>query len=546
MPNAIAYLALFSWPVVVVVLFWKLSLPRALVASILGGYLFLPDGVNIDLPILPPFDKSLMPSLTAAIMCFFMRPKPEPIRRATAGVARALPPERAPSRLPTAEAFPPDLPQTNRGRTFFRILFAVLFFVPILTVWQNSDLVPAGPRFIQGLRPYDVGSLMLELAVTFLPFWLAQRYLAQPREQVMLLRAFALSGLGYSLLCLFEVRMSPQLNYTLYGFYPSDFVQQMRAGGFRPMVFLHHGLWVGIYLAMAVLAATALFWWNKRNGKEGTTTFGWALAAIWLLMVLFLSKAVGAFALTLVFLPILILAGVQGQLLFAMIVAGITLFYPLLRGAGWIPVDTVYAVSQSFSQERADSLKYRLDNEDILLARASEKPLSGWGSWGRNHLYDKYTGRQTTVTDGAWIIVIGAFGWVGYIAHFGLLTTPVLLLGAARRKLGLTVETSGLAMVLAINLMDLVPNATLTPLTYLIAGALCGRYGLGQQTTRAPADVVARTTKPPRGAWPVAVGTRRAQGPVAQAASAAAEAANVPVRPASDSRKIRQPRRRPE
>lgn len=545
MPNALAYLVIFAWPLVVVVLFWKLPLPKALVASILGGYLLLPTGVAIDLPVLPPFDKTLMPSLTAAIMCFLLARRPAALRAAPGRASpAAAPPEPA-----------TEMVRTTRGRWLFRMLFVVLFLTPALTAYQNADPVLAGPLIIPGLRPYDIGSMMLELAVAFLPFFLAQRFLARPEDQVMLLRAFVIAGLGYSVLCLYEVRMSPQLNNMIYGFFPHSFLQHIRAGGFRPIVFLQHGLWVGIFLAMSILAAATLFRWSQRTGKEGLSSFAWAATAIWLILVLFLSKAVGAFVLVLAFLPLVLLAGVQGQLLFAMIVAGITLFYPLLRGAGWIPIDTVYEVSLSFSEERAESLKFRLDNEDVLLERAAEKPIAGWGSWGRNLIYDPYSGKMTSVTDGAWIIIIGTFGWIGYIAHFGLLTAPVLLLGRARRRLGLTVETSGLAMVLAINLMDLIPNATLTPLTYLVAGALCGRYGLAYgsapQTAAKAAATAGRAPKPGRAAWPTAPGATGAGGRSASAQDGTPVRAPAPETPgmpamAADRRKYRQPRRRPE
>ena len=555
MPNAFAYLVLYSWPLVVLVLFWKLPLSKALVASILGGYLFLPEAAGLDLPILPPLNKDLVPSFSAAVMCLFMARKSVAVPRVPQGATGGLRAVLAPQMPPAA-----PLERTKRGRMIFRLLFLVLFLVPVLTVYGNPEPVPQGPFIIPGLRAYDIGSLILQLSVSFLPFWLAQRYLAQPEDQVMLLRAFAWSGLGYSLLCLVEIRLSPQLNNTLYGFYPSDFLQQMRAGGFRPMVFLHHGLWVGIYLAMTVLAAATLALWNKRNGQDGLSTLGWVAAAMWLLLVLILSKAVGALALTLLLLPVLVLAGTQGQLLCAMVIACVTLFYPLLRGAGWIPVDAVYEFSRSVSEERASSLKYRLDNEDLLLARAAEKPVSGWGSWGRNLLYEEYDGRIRTVPDGAWIIVIGAFGWLGYISHFGLLTVPMFLLGWSRRKLGVTVETSGLALLLGINLLDLIPNATLTPLTYMVAGALAGRYALATRSAE-PAPVTGAVAEGAKTGWPVhARGRRRGEtaalagsgagaGATATnaagtgAATAGATGGDPLVRSAAGPRKIRQPRR---
>lgn len=533
MPNAFANLVLYSWPIVVVLLFWKLDLPRALVVSILGGYLFLPERAGIDLPLLPMLDKTLIPSLVAGVMCLVMSRK------------RAARPGMAGWSVPSGPA--PGVPlRTDRGRLLFRLLFVLLFLTPVLTVLQNSTPIFVGPLVLPGLRPYDIGSILLGLGVTFLPFLLAQRFLARPEDQVMLLRTFVLAALGYSLLCLYEVRMSPQLNNMIYGFFPHSFQQHIRAGGFRPIVFLPHGLWVGIFLAMSIVAATTMALWSRRHGSGGLSAFGWFATVLWLLFVLIMSKAVGSMVLALVFVPLLILAGVQGQLLCAMIVAGVTLFYPLLRGAGWIPVDTVYEVALSFSQERAESLKFRFDNEDTLLERAAEKPVAGWGSWGRNQIYDPYTGRQTSVTDGAWIIVIGIFGWVGYIAHFGLLTAPLFLLGISRRKLGLSLESSGLAMVLAINLIDLIPNGTLTPLTYLVAGALAGRYAMAA----APVPDQATTTQPVqsgRAGWPQPAGlaVRTPRGRVAAGLASASDPVGTPVRTA-DSRKTRQPRQRPE
>ena len=110
------------------------------------------------------------------------------------------------------------------------------------------------------------------------------------------------------------------------------------------------------------------------------------------------------------------------------------------------------------------------------MIHASEKPLFGWGIWGRNQLYDA-DGKTISITDGRWIIVIGIFGWCGYIVEFGLLALPILLLARQARRLpedALSPYAAALALLLAINMIDLLPNATLTPLTWLLAGALVG------------------------------------------------------------------------
>ena len=73
---------------------------------------------------------------------------------------------------------------------------------------------------------------------------------------------------------------------------------------------------------------------------------------------------------------------------------------------------------------------------------------------------------------------VGQFGLFGFVAEFGLLALPVF---RAASVLRLTVSASdriilaALALILAVNIIDLLPNAFLTPWTWLLAGALLGR-----------------------------------------------------------------------
>jgi hypothetical protein len=600
MPNAFAYLVLFLWPLVVIVLFRIWPRPTALVAALVAGYLIVPE-MKIELSGLPAIDKTLVITVSAAFMCLFpMRPAVRPAPLGAGGTAAApagtgalaagarisgggragMSPETAPGaqagRRPRgltaamsaadpvlagtpgagAAILAPPVPAaagtaevfvaTDRGRVLFTALLVLLFITPALTVWQNPEPVIVGPRFIPGLRIYDAVSILFGIGISVLPFMLGRRYLAHPDAHRTLLKGFAVAALVYSAFCLYEVRMSPQLNRMLYGFFPHDFLQHIRAGGFRPVVFLHHGLWLGIFLAMSVLAAATLYRQTLRAPRKAgeMTPALWMALALWLFLVLYLAKALGAFALTLLLLPLLLILGVQGHLVIAMIVAGVTLFYPILRGAGWIPTEFAYETALAFDAERGQSLKFRLDNEDALLERANEKPFAGWGSWGRPQLFDPWDGRQTSVTDGSWIILIGVFGWMGYIAHFGLLCAPLLLLGLRRSRIGVGIESSGLALVLAVNLLDLIPNATLTPLTFLVAGALAGRYGLERRARGAAAEPAAAPLHP------VASGPRRPRrGALPAGALLAAPvsgAAPAELSPAADRGRQRQPRRRPE
>ncbi|WP_176797690.1 hypothetical protein [Ruegeria halocynthiae] len=313
------------------------------------------------------------------------------------------------------------------------------------------------------------------MASTFfsvLPFVIGKRYLTTTESHLTLLKVICFAMLGYSILALWEVRMSPQLNRTIYGYFPHSFGQHIRADGFRPVVFFDHGLSLGLFLSMSLLSSITV-WRFKRESDSNAAL--WIVSGIWLLLTLILAKTLAVLVVSLLLMPFAILLGVRGQLVLAAGLSAVVLLYPMLRGAGYIPTDSIYQIAADHDEARAQSLKYRLDNEDNLLERANLRPITGWGSWGRNHIYDDTTGRQVSVTDGMWIIIIGMFGWVGYSARFGLLTIPVMILALNRKKLDVSIVTSGLALVLALNLVDLLPNAALTPITWLLAGALAGR-----------------------------------------------------------------------
>jgi hypothetical protein len=156
----------------------------------------------------------------------------------------------------------------------------------------------------------------------------------------------------------------------------------------------------------------------------------------------------------------------------AVVLACLAVSYPVARGLDIIPTERLVEMAERIDPHRAQSLAFRFDNETVLLDRAREKPVFGWGSWGRNQIWDG-TGRLLTVTDGRWIILVGVGGWLMLLAEFGLLTWPIFLLWW-RSHAGVPVHVATLAVILAINMLDLLPNATLTPLTWLFAGGLLG------------------------------------------------------------------------
>ncbi|WP_299937963.1 hypothetical protein [uncultured Pelagimonas sp.] len=439
MPNPIAFLALAVFPVVVVALYGRLRADRALIWALMLGYLFLPEYPAVfDLPLMPPLNKHNIPALMAFMVALWRYGYDGPI-----------------------------LPQSMLGK----VLLLLFVFSPIATVLTNEEPVFFGQVGVEGHNLKHALALPIEQFLLIVPFLMARQHLAGGGSQKEILWATMIGGLVYSLLMLIEIRLSPQLNLWVYGYYQHLFGQSLRAGGYRPVVFLYHGLWVAFFTMTAVVSAYAL--WRYEKGPR----FKLLLAALYLTAILVLAKSLGSLLFMLMLVPMVVLLSSKAQLRVAIVIGSIALAYPILKGADLIPQDRLLAQAAAIDPQRAGSLEFRFDNENTLLERAYQKPTFGWGSFGRNHILDPVNGNILTVTDGRWIIVIGVYGWVGFIAEFGLLLLPLLLLGRELAMAGnreVSPYVGPLSLLLAINALDMIPNATLTPLTWMLVGALTG------------------------------------------------------------------------
>jgi O-antigen ligase len=178
--------------------------------------------------------------------------------------------------------------------------------------------------------------------------------------------------------------------------------------------------------------------------------------------------------------PLVCWTKLKFQLRVAVVLALIALTYPATRMLQIFPTNTIVDIAASLSPDRAGSLKFRFDQEDALLNKASERPLFGWGRYGRNRIYEENwwgDAVDATVTDGRWIITFGQFGVVGFLLEFGLLAFPIFKAAAAIRRVGTGREAFAMAamsLIVAINMIELLPNSTLGPWTWLMAGCLLG------------------------------------------------------------------------
>lgn len=462
MPNIIAYTVLLLWPLAIVLMFRKMSPERAFIWAILGGYMLLPQATEFNFPMIPPLDKVTLPNLTAYVVCLTIL-----------GLRIVI------------------LPASTLGR----VLLAMLVAAPVLSVFANSDPITFGAQqtgrltivyedveHIPGMRIYDSISVLARQLIFLLPFFIARNLLATEAALTEILRALVIAGLIYSVPMLWEIRFSPQLHTHIYGFFQHDFGQMIRQGGFRPIVFMPHGLWVAFFTIMTALSALHFLKQATPNDR-----LKWLLAAGYLGVMVVLTKSLGPLMMFVALTPLILLFGPKMHLRAAAAMGFIAMTYPLLRGAHIIPVWRFVEWLEERSPDRAQSAGYRFYNEDILLDRAWEKALVGWGGWGRNLLYDPMTGEVLTVSDGMWVIVIGQFGWIGYLGTFGLLCLPLFALWWYYRRVPsgqIAPQIGVLALLLGANLIDLLPNATLVPLTWLMAGALLGQAELQRSRSR--------------------------------------------------------------
>lgn len=437
-------------------LFARFSPAKAAAMSLLGAAMFLPEHAAFDPPVLPPFDKRSIPAVVAAFILYRQLPK-----RALATPIR-----------------------------FLLTLAVIDTFGAIGTLLTNQETYVVGavkPVVLPGLTVRDLPGLVTgDFAYYFLPFFIGAVTVTSLDTARVALRVLAKAGLLYSLFCLFEVRMSPNLHLWVYGYAAhQDFLQTLRWGGYRPTVFFFHGLVAAFFMLLTTIAAATCV-----RARIGLGLLGnWALP--YLMVVLVLCKSTGAIAYATMFLPLIFVTKPKTQLLACFSLALVVLTVPYTRTAGLFPTEQLVEWASSISADRAQSLLFRFVNEDRVLEKlyAFDKVWFGWGGFGRYFTFDPWTGRETSIVDGQWLILIGARGLTGLFVVVGLLVWPVWKAWKNRRVIQWGrggVVVGGLAIMVTIGAIEMIPNAPNIGVQFWLAGAL---YGLvvSQEHRRHPA-----------------------------------------------------------
>jgi len=431
-PNLIVPLVMFGWIPVVLYLFYRFPARQAVVISFITAWLFLPEAA-MPLSGLPDYTK-----MTAT--CY--------------------------------------------GILLATFIFDVSRFQSFRLGWLDISMLiwcvcPFVASMTNDLGPYDAFTAVINQTVEWgVPYFLGRIYLNDLSGLRQLAMGIFTGGLVYVPLCLFESRLSPQLHKLIYGAHAkADFSQTYRLGSFRPTVFMQHGLAVGAFMMAATLIGLWL-WHTQTVKKFWNIPIQWLAGA--LLITFILVRSTGAYSL-LVAGVIVLWLGKQFRTAipaFALIIAILAYLGATIGSESHFSSQIVSILSNIFDQERLASLEFRFNNEELLIERAKERLIFGWGGWGRSNLHDA-AGKQLTVQDSLWIITFGQYGIVGLSSLFTSILLPVFSLFWlryparlwSRSEVGLTAV---LGIIVALYVVDCLLNAMMNPIYILACGGIAG------------------------------------------------------------------------
>ena len=439
-PNALAYLALFAFIPFGIGLFFAVRPSLAAIVLFLAEFMFLPEVVELNLP-LAPLGKQAIAALTCFLgVCLRAR-----------GKLRAAKPMRGPD-----------------------LLILLMFVGNFGTSLTNGDTITHGPTTLPPLNLHEAFSVCIwDTLYVWLPFLLGRALITTVKDLRQLLQGLAVAGLIYTPFLFIELMMSPQLHMWIYGFHQHDFLQTIRGGGYRPMAFMPHGLVVGLFMCWASLSALVLFKIKKGIfGVPAIAVGGWDFG------FLVACKSLGAAIYTLVMAPLIWFLKPKAIVRIAAVMGVIVFAYPMLRATDIFPAEGLVDTARNIAGgDRAQSLEFRFDMEKLLTDHTKERALFGWGRFRRNMVFEDYTGRDISVSDGQWIVTYSQKGAWGFVCTFGLVLLPIFYL---RRRLAKIPEKeekillAGVCVLLIVGAVDLLPNSLQNSFTIFLAGALWG------------------------------------------------------------------------
>lgn len=434
-------IALFGIILVALLLYGWMPARQAMLAVMLGAAMFLPN-TGYQVPLLRQYDKFNSASLSVLLAILLL-----------------------------------DFDRLKRFRFhWIDIPMALWCLCPLISSLTNDlgiydGLAEADGQFIQWGLPYLIGRF----------------YFMETGSLDDLASALLKAGLILMPLCLVEIAKGPLFHVKVYDFYPHNYWEQFRYGGWRPSVFFMHGLWLGWFMTVATLAG--LFIW--RTGRPRAI---FHLPVRYVTPVLFVvtvyCKSTGA--LTLLGLGLVVLwAGQFRKVLLALLIVSPLIYVGLRVTQTWSGEHLVSLATSSLGEDRASSLSARFDLEDLIIGRAMLRPWFGWGGWNRSLV------GTTAWTEGVWTQEIGRHGLLGVLVWMGSLLLPAGLFWWRFRHRLNRLDASTAAPIFMITLGPLLTIYYLTVLDFssynpMMLGALASAAVATPMTLPVLAGVVRR------------------------------------------------------
>ncbi len=338
--------------------------------------------------------------------------------------------------------------------------------------------VPFFSSIANGLGPYDgLASVLSQSERWGMPYYIARIYFSDEKSVKILAYIIFIGTLVYIPFCWYELIMSPQIHRLTYGFHQSDFIQTLRqGGGFRPMVYMEHGLMTAMWMALGLFLGIWMFF----TGLLPKIIMH--IPSIYLLLLLLFTnimmRSMGAISLLIIALLVVFISNKTKTTILVLILLIVPYLYIYTRTTGiWDGRNLTNAISEKYSTDRSGSLQFRFDNETILVQKALQGTFFGWGGYGRSRVYDE-EGKDISITDGLWIITFGVNGIYGLVVMIIAIQWPLILfLLRVKPELWKT-KTWGnsavMAVFLGIFMIDNLLNAMIIPVYMLCNGSLIG------------------------------------------------------------------------
>ncbi|WP_448572576.1 O-antigen ligase domain-containing protein [Trichothermofontia sp.] len=426
-------LILYSWIFVVVYIFKRFSPQRALIISFLVAVLFLPEtGIVIRNDFV--------------------------INKTTATSIGAI--------LATLIYYPNYLLSFRPGLLDIPVIIWILSIIPSQVTNGLSVTTPMIQNILVWLVPYLLGRI----------------YLRNLSDLNQLAIGIFIGGLIYAPLSLFENFKTPNLHLWVYGS-PArigSYLQTFRLGGYRPTIFMEHGLAVGMWMMAATLIGVWLWQMKVLPKKIWNYPTSWIIGG--LVFVFIQVRSTGAYYYILLGLLVLLAAKFARTAIPLALIALISVSYVSLGATGQlyqIPQvrEFMYSGTTDAAEEREGSLRFRLQNEELLSDHARQRFVLGWGQGaGRNRVFNE-EGEDISVTDSIWIIEFGVRGIIGLYGFCLTFLLPALSFAFFRYpaytwRFPKVAAAASLAIILVLYVWDSALNAFPNAIYTLASGGL--------------------------------------------------------------------------